>query len=79
MTTIRLYNFVEGLEISSALYALVQRIEAAATTVQKTMAIWVSRATDRRQLAEMSDRMLTDIGLTRVEVETEASKYFWQR
>ncbi len=79
MTTIRLYNFVEGLEISSALYALVQRIEAAVTTVQKTMAIWVSRATDRRQLAEMSDRMLTDIGLTRVEVETEASKNFWQR
>ena len=79
MTTIRLYNFVEGLEISSALYALVQRIEAAATKVQKTMAIWVSRATDRRQLAEMSDRMLTDIGLTRVEVEIETSKYFWQR
>ena len=79
MTTIRLHNFVEGLEISSALYALVQRIEAAANKVQKTMAIWVSRATDRRQLAEMSDRMLTDIGLTRVEVEIETSKYFWQR
>ena len=79
MTTIRLHNFVEGLEISSALYGLVQRIEAAATKVQKTMAIWVSRATDRRQLAEMSDRMLTDIGLTRVEVEIETSKYFWQR
>ena len=79
MTTIRLHNFGEGIEISAALYALVQRIEAAATKVQKTMAIWMSRATDRRQLEEMSDRMLTDIGLTRVEVETEASKNFWQR
>ena len=79
MTTIRLHNFVEGLEISAALYALVQRIEAAANKVQKTMAIWVSRATDRRQLAELSDRMLTDIGLSRVEVEIEANKYFWQR
>ncbi len=79
MTTIRLHNFFEGIEISSALYGLVQRIEAAALKVQKTVATWASRSKDRRQLAELSDRMLTDIGLTRVEVAIEANKYFWQR
>ena len=79
MTTIRLHNFVEGIEISSALYGLVQRVEAAAVEVQKTVSTWMSRAKDRSQLAEMSDRMLTDIGLTRIEVQIEVNKYFWQR
>ncbi len=79
MTTIRLHNFFEGIEISSALYGLVQRIEAAALAVKKTVVTWASRSKDRRQLAEMSDHLLTDIGLTRVEVAIEVNKYFWQR
>ena len=79
MTTIRLHNFFEGIEISSALYGLVQRIEAAALKVQKTVTTWASRSKGRHQLAELSDHMLTDIGLTRVEVAIEANKYFWQR
>jgi uncharacterized protein YjiS (DUF1127 family) len=78
MTTLRLHNFVEGIEISSALYGLVQRVEAATVTTRKTLATWVSRSKDRRQLAELSDRMLTDIGLTRVDVEVEINKHFWQ-
>ena len=52
MTTIRLHNFVEGIEISSALYGLVQRVEAAAVEVKKTVSTWMSRAKDRSQLAE---------------------------
>jgi uncharacterized protein YjiS (DUF1127 family) len=79
MTTIRLHNFIEGIEISSVLYGLVQRVEAATVATQKTLATWVSRAKGRRQLAEMDKRMLTDIGLTRIEVEYEINKYFWQR
>ena len=79
MTTIRLHNFVEGIEISSALYGLVQRVEAATIATQKTLATWVSRSKDRSQLAGLSDRLLTDIGLTRVEVEVELNKFFWQR
>lgn len=78
MTTIRLHNFIEGIEISSALYGLVQRVETAAVATQKTLATWVSRSKDRSQLAELSDHLLTDIGLTRVEVEVELNKYFWQ-
>ena len=79
MTTFRLHNFVEGIEISSALYGLVQRVEAATIAVRKTLATWVSRSKDRSQLAGLSDRLLTDIGLTRVEVEVELNKFFWQR
>ena len=79
MTTVRLHNFVDGIEISSALYGLVQLIEATTVATRKTLATWVSRSKDRRQLAELSDHMLTDIGLTRIEVELERNKYFWQR
>jgi uncharacterized protein YjiS (DUF1127 family) len=79
MTTLRLHHFVEQVDISSTVYGMVQRIESAAAKAQKTFATWVSRADGRRQLAELNDRMLDDIGLTRTEVAVEISKFFWQR
>ena len=79
MTTLRLHKFIEDIEISATLYGMVQRIEAAAIKVPKTLAIWVSRTEERRQLAELNDHMLKDIGLTRAEVAVEINKYFWQR
>jgi uncharacterized protein YjiS (DUF1127 family) len=39
---------------------------------------WLERVHQRRQLAQLSDHMLKDIGLTRVDVEAELSKPFWQ-
>jgi len=79
MTTLRLHHFVEQVDISSTVYGMVQRIESAAAKVQKTFATWALRANGRRQLAELNDRMLDDIGLTRTEVAVETSKFFWQR
>ena len=79
MTTLRLHKFVNDIEISAALYSMVQRIEAAAIKVRKTLAVWVSRTAERRHLAELNDHMLKDIGLTRAEVAVEINKYFWQR
>ena len=79
MTTVRLHQFVEDIDISSGLYSMVQRVEADAKKIGATLSVWASRMEDRRQLASMSDRMLTDIGLSRVEVSVEVDKYFWQR
>jgi len=79
MTTMRLHPLVEGVDISSILYRMVQRIEKAAIKVQKTLSTWASRAEDRRQLATMSDHLLTDIGLSRTQVIIETNKFFWQR
>jgi uncharacterized protein YjiS (DUF1127 family) len=79
MTTLRLHHFVEQVEISSTVYGMVRRIESAAAKVQKTFVTWASRADGRRQLAELNDRMLDDIGLTRTEAAVETSKFFWQR
>lgn len=42
------------------------------------LATWRRRAATRRALAEMSSRMLDDIGLSRFDAEVEASKPFWR-
>ena len=38
---------------------------------------WVERDRQRRQLAELSDHLLRDIGVTRTEAMCEAAKPFW--
>ena len=39
---------------------------------------WLERARQRRQLQQLGDHMLKDIGLSRADVEAEASKPFWR-
>ena len=43
-----------------------------------TLLLWHDRATQRRALAELDDRLLKDLGLSRVDVTRETSKPFWQ-
>ena len=40
--------------------------------------LWQERARQRRQLQNLNDRMLRDIGLTRGDVMAESSKPFWR-
>ncbi len=42
------------------------------------LAHWRERARQRRQLAELDDRLLSDIGLRRIDASRESSKHFWQ-
>ncbi len=79
MTTLRLHNFVNDIDISSAVYGIVQRVEAASVKVLDTLTIWEARSWERDQLSKLSDRMLKDIGLTRDQVAVEVGKYFWQQ
>lgn len=39
---------------------------------------WQDRQRQRRDLAQLSDEVLHDIGLTRADVEREVSKPFWR-
>jgi uncharacterized protein YjiS (DUF1127 family) len=39
---------------------------------------WRERVQERRYLSELSDHVLTDIGLTRWDVTREAAKPFWR-
>ncbi len=79
MTTLNFHHIVDDLGISEGLYGLVRRIEEASAKVSATFKIWAARSNDRRQLAQMNDRLLEDIGLTRSEVAPEINKYFWQK
>ncbi|MCP3689162.1 MAG: DUF1127 domain-containing protein [Gammaproteobacteria bacterium] len=79
MSTINFHHIVDDLGISEGLYGLVRRIEEASAQVSATFKTWSTRSNDRRQLAQMSDRLLEDIGLTRSEIVPEINKYFWQK
>lgn len=39
---------------------------------------WQERAKQRRQLGELDDRLLTDIGVSRIDACQESAKPFWQ-
>jgi uncharacterized protein YjiS (DUF1127 family) len=41
--------------------------------------LWAERTHQRRQLAELDDYMLRDLGLTRADVASEIRKAFWQQ
>ena len=40
---------------------------------------WIDRMSQRRRLAELDDRLLSDIGLGRADVEREMARGFWRR
>lgn len=46
--------------------------------VWPTLRLWMRRDRERRALSELGDRMLRDIGLTRLEATRECRKSFWQ-
>ena len=43
-----------------------------------TLREWRQRARDRSQLAQLDDRMLRDIGLTRADAEFLSNKPYWR-
>jgi uncharacterized protein YjiS (DUF1127 family) len=43
-----------------------------------TVWLWHERARQRRHLQLLSDHMLRDLGLSRTDVQAEASKPFWR-
>ena len=43
-----------------------------------TVVAWEHRARERRTLAEMPDRLLKDLGISRVDARRESEKPFWR-
>lgn len=58
--------------------ALPPGLQAAAKRGASMLRLWRQRGRDRRQLMELSDYMLKDIGITRDERENEISRPFWR-
>jgi uncharacterized protein YjiS (DUF1127 family) len=42
------------------------------------LAVWERRARERKALAEMSNHMLKDLGISRLDAQREAQKAFWR-
>ena len=40
--------------------------------------VWQDRANARHQLAQLDDRLLKDIGISRIDAHYEAAKPFWR-
>jgi uncharacterized protein YjiS (DUF1127 family) len=57
--------------------ALVRTLDRVLLAAFEKVYVWQERARQRHQLAEMSDYMRSDLGLSRSDVEREASKPFW--
>lgn len=73
------FHLIEDLDIAALTFAAIERIEGFAATIKQGLSLWVARSQERRVLAQMSQHMLDDIGVTVAEVEKEAAKYFWQK
>jgi uncharacterized protein YjiS (DUF1127 family) len=46
--------------------------------IHDTVCIWSERIRQRRQLLSLSDQMLSDIGVSRVDAFKECEKPFWR-
>ena len=52
-------------------------ISASYLRLSETSAMWRARLRQRRELQELSDHVLKDIGISRCDVFRESTKYFW--
>ncbi len=81
MSTLKAKNFhlIDDMDIAALTLAAIEGIEAFAAKVKLVVMTWIRRSNERRSLMMLSQRMLDDIGLTRHDIEKEASKHFWQK
>ena len=56
------------------------RLEAGrfAAGILATTMVWLERGRSRRSLAQLDERMLKDLGLSRWDIQQEAEKPFWR-
>ena len=56
---------------------LVGHTFAAVRTITAAMLAWQERVRNRRELAELDDRTLADVGLTRADIDEQVARPFW--
>lgn len=66
-----------GLVLYDALYRWARKGALDAGRPERGLALWLARWRERRDLSELDDYMLRDIGLTREDVRTEVGKPWW--
>jgi uncharacterized protein YjiS (DUF1127 family) len=68
-----------GVRVSPGSRSSVQALSARLVKAADTLLLWRKRARDRRLLAELDDRLLGDIGISRGDAIYEMDKPFWRR
>ena len=69
---------ISGAAVQEApVVGVIAYLSSAYKTIVGKLAEWQDRAEYRRHLAELDDRLLRDIGLSRYDVQREAAKPFW--
>jgi uncharacterized protein YjiS (DUF1127 family) len=58
--------------------AIAGAVDAGIAQVVDRLLSWQQRVRDRHALTQLDEHMLHDIGLSRADVEREASKPFWR-
>ena len=72
-------SFLDGRVISERVYSVVQSVDGAMSKAKSVVRVWVSRSKDRRYLANLSPRLLQDIGLEPFQAQAEINKPFWKK
>lgn len=54
-------------------------LKAIIEKVVNAFSVWEDRIQQRRELSALSDHMLKDIGISRIEAQAEVRKPFWQK
>ena len=62
----------------TARHGILEQAKDGLVTLVETLLAWQNRANQRHQLAQLDDRALTDIGVSRAAAKAEADKPFWQ-
>ena len=57
---------------------LLQAVSRAVVSAADTVATWQERRRQRRALESLPDHLLSDIGVSRADVDYEADKPFWR-
>lgn len=73
-----MHKMFDRFDISSKVYALITKVEAAYSGMTDMIKLWASRSAGRKQLARMSNYMLRDIGMEPYDAIREANKPFWK-
>ena len=78
MTTITFRDLNSGQGAASPVYSSPSPALLNLIRLRALLLVWAQRARQRRQLAELSDRQLDDVGISRSEAMDEARKPFWR-